>query len=139
MRVVPDTTVWLTWFARAPEGFPLAGGGRARVFLTTIAVQELWAGARSAPERSYCERLYELARSRGRLLNPPGAAWILSGQALNLLARRARLSSAKWRALRNDVLLATTAVAHGAAVMTHDHADFDRIAQVVPVRVVRPA
>jgi predicted nucleic acid-binding protein len=138
VRVVPDTTVWLSWFARAPEGFPLADGGRARVFLTTIALQELWAGARSAEERSYCERLYELARSGGRLLNSPGAAWILSGQALSLLARRGRGGAAKWRALRNDVLLATTALAHRAAVMTHDRADFDRIAEVLPVRVVSP-
>jgi predicted nucleic acid-binding protein len=138
VRVVPDTTVWLSWFARPPEGFPLEGGGRARVYLTTIALQELWAGARSAEERSYCDRLYEVARSRGRLLNPPGAAWILSGQALNLLARRGRAGAAKLRSLRNDALLATTAFAHHAAVMTHDRADFDRIAEVLPVRVVGP-
>lgn len=139
MRVVPDTNVWISWFARPPEGFPLARGGRARVFLTTIALQELWAGARSAEERSYCDRLYELARRRGRLLNPPGAAWILSGQALSLLMRRGRVSTAGGRALRNDVLLATTALSHRAVVMTHDRADFDRIAAVLPVRVMRPA
>jgi predicted nucleic acid-binding protein len=109
------------------------------VFLTTIALQELWAGARSAEERSYCDRLYELARRRGRLLNPPGAAWILSGQALSLLMRRGRVSTAGGRALRNDVLLATTALSHRAVVMTHDRADFDRIAAVLPVRVMRPA
>lgn len=138
MRVVPDTTVWLSWFARPPERFPLADGGRALVFLTTMALQEMWAGTRSAEERRYCERLYEMARSRGRLLNPPGAAWILSGQALSLLARGGRVGAAKWRSLRNDVLLAATAFTHRAAVMTHDHADFDRIAQVLPVRVVSP-
>jgi predicted nucleic acid-binding protein len=135
---MPDTNVWLAWLARAPEPFPLASGGRVRVYLTTIALQELWAGVRSRDERSYCDRLYELARSRGRLLNPPGAAWILAGQGLNALRRRGRLGPMRLRALRNDVLLAATAFTHGAAVMTHDTRDFERIAEVLPVRVVAP-
>lgn len=106
------------------------------MYLTTIALQELWAGAQSPAERGYWERLYELARSQGRLLNPPGAAWILAGQGLNLLGRRGGLAPARLRALRNDVLLAATALAHGAAVMTRDARDFERIAEVLPVRVV---
>jgi len=138
VKVVPDTNVWLAWVARAPEPFPLASGGRVRVYLTTIALQELWAGAQSPEERGYWERLYELARSRGRLLNPPGAAWILAGQGLNMLGRRGRLGPGRLRALRNDVLLAATAFTHGAAVMTHDTRDFERIAEVLPVRVVAP-
>jgi predicted nucleic acid-binding protein len=133
---VPDTNVWLAWFARAPERFPLASGGRVRVYLTTIALQELWAGTRSRDERDHCDRLYELARTRGRLLNPPGAAWILAGQGLNVLSRRGRLGPARLRALRNDVLLAAAAFTHGAAVMTRDVRDFERIAEVLPVRVV---
>lgn len=136
MKVLPDTNVWLAWLARAPERLPLASGGRVRVYLTTIALQELWAGVRSPAERGYWERLHELARSRGRLLNPAGAAWILAGQGLNLLWRRGRLAPARLRALHNDVLLAATAFTHGAAVMTHDTRDFERIAAVLPVRVV---
>ena len=139
MRVVPDTNIWVTWLGTAPRGFPLQGGGRARVFVTTIVLQELWAGVRTAAERASCERLYELARRRHRLLVPPGPAWILSGQALNLLARRGRLGAARLRALRNDVLLAATAFAHGAAVVTDNTEDFERIARVLPVRVLGSA
>ena len=138
MRVVPDTNVWIAWLARAPRDFLLAGGSRARVFVTTMALQELWAGARSAAERASCERLYELARRRRRLLNPPAPVWILSGQALNLLVRQRRLGPARLRALRNDVLLGATALAYGAAVMTRNRADFALIAKVLPVRVVGP-
>lgn len=136
MSVVPDTNVWITWLGRSPAGFWYAAGGRARIFLTTIALQELWAGVRTAAERASCEQLYELARRRRRLLTPPGPAWVLSGQALNVLARRGGLGAARLRAMRNDVLLAATAVAHGAVVVTENRADFARIAEVLPVRVV---
>jgi predicted nucleic acid-binding protein len=101
-------------------------------------LQELWAGAETASGRAYVERVYVLARKQRRLLNPPTAAWILSGQALQILARGSRFGAARLRGLRNDVLLAATALVHGAAVMTHDRRDFERIAEVLPVRVVGP-
>ena len=69
---------------------------------------------------------------------PPAAAWILAGQALGVLARRGRLGAARLRALRDDVLLAATAWAYDAAVMTHTRADFTRIASILPVRIVEP-
>ncbi len=72
------------------------------------------------------------------LLTPPAAAWILSGQALQVLEQRGRMGAARLRALRNDVLLAATAWVHDAAVMTKNRADFARIAEVLPVRVVGP-
>ena len=137
MKVCPDTNCWI---AEALDASPRrrVAGERVDVFLTTLVLQELWAGARTAAQRAYAERLYALAWRHRRLLNPPTAAWILSGQAIQLLARRARLGPARLRGLRNDVLLAATALVHGAAVMTHNRADFERIAAVLPVRVVSP-
>ena len=98
----------------------------------------LRAGAPNATERAYVERLYLLAWRDRRLLNPPPAAWVLSGQALHILAHRQRVGSGRLRALRNDVLLAATALLHGAAVMTRNREDFALIAAVLPVRVVAP-
>jgi len=115
-----------------------SGRGRTHVFLATVVLQELWAGARAADQRAYAERLYETARAAGRLLNPPAAAWILSGQTLRILDGRRGLRGARLRALRNDVLLAATAFVYGVAVMTEDRRDFARIAEVLPVRVVGP-
>jgi len=84
------------------------------------------------------ERVHALAWRQRRLLNPPTGAWILSGQVLEVLARRGGFGPARLRVLRNDVLLAATAFVHGAAVMTRNRADFARIAAVLPVRVVGP-
>jgi predicted nucleic acid-binding protein len=138
VRFIPDTNVWIAWSGRAPDGFAQEGRGRGRPLLATITLQELWAGVRSSAERAYCERLYEQTRRAGRLVNPPAAAWILAGQALGVLGRRSALGAARLRSLRNDVLLAATAWAYDAAVMTHDRRDFERIAEVLPVRVVTP-
>jgi predicted nucleic acid-binding protein len=108
------------------------------VFLVTVVLQELWAGARTAKERAYVEQVHALAWRQRRLLNPPAGAWTLAGQVLEVLARRGRFGPGRLRVLRNDVLLAATAFVHGAAVMTRDRRDFERIAEVLPVRVVSP-
>lgn len=136
MKVCPDTNCWIARVV-GPGGPGTRRGGD--VFLTATVLQELWAGARSAPERAYAERTYEVARRHRRLLNPPAVAWILSGQVLQILSRRRRFSAARLRTLRNDVLLAATASVYGAAVMTLDARDFEAIAEVLPVRVVSPS
>jgi predicted nucleic acid-binding protein len=143
VKVCPDTNCWIERLV-SPNPWHEVDGGEgeetrhAHILLTTIVLQELWAGARVPDQRAYAERLYEAARRSQRLLTPSAAAWILSGKALQILARRGRFSSARLRALRNDVLLAATALVHGAAVMTKDRVDFARIAEVLPVRVVTP-
>jgi len=134
VKVCPDTNCWLQ--GALERNAPARGH---KVFVATIVLQELWAGAETAAERAYVERVYVLARTQRRLLNPPTGAWILSGQALQILAQQGRFSTARLRALRNDVLLAATALVHGAAVMTKDRVDFARIAEVLPVRVVGPS
>ena len=130
MRVCPDTHCWLE-----PLVTPT---GRTNLLLATVVLQELWAGAPQPGERAFIERLYLLARRDRRLINPPPAAWILSGQALHILARAHSVRSGRLRGLRNDVLLAATALLHGAAVMTRNADDFTLIAGVLPVRIVEP-
>jgi predicted nucleic acid-binding protein len=130
VRVCPDTNCWLEKLVTPAE--------HTNLLLATVVLQELWAGAPTPAERGYLERLYLLARRGRRLLNPPPAAWILSGQALRILAQTHRVGSTRLRALRNDVLLAATALLHGAAVMTRNRDDFAVIAAVLPVRVVAP-
>ena len=137
--VFPDTDVWIRWLgARAG---PTAGGGgaRPRVFLTTIALQELWAGAAPASRHARdLEALYRLAARRRRIVNPPAAAWVVSGRALRQLTHTRHFGGARMRRLRNDTLLAATALVYGASVLTYNQADFAAIAGVLPVRYLAP-
>lgn len=133
MIVLPDTNVWLRWLrAGATTGLE-DRGDRLRVFLSAIVLQELWAGVRGSREAADVHRIHELARRAGKLATPHAAAWVLSGQALAALAAKRRLSSARLRTLRNDVLLATSAVLLGATVLTENIRDFSMIAAVLPV------
>lgn len=139
MIVVPDTNVWLMWSGKPgwEKSFP-AGAGQPSVLVATIVLQELLAGARNAAEREYFTALFRLARRYRKVINPPAAAWVLSGLTLAKLARHRRLGAARLRSLRNDVLLAATALAHGATVLTYNRADFTLISKVLPVEFRAP-
>lgn len=139
MRAFPDTNVWIAWGVAGQPSVPPRGRERYELFLTTIALQELWAGVRSPREARDLQALFDAAHRRRRLANPPAAAWLLAGRALHRLARRRRIRAARLRAMRNDVLLAATAVAHGAVVLTYNRADFALIRRVLPVRFLTPA
>ena len=138
MRVIPDTNVWIAWLRAGTADFGMAGGGRLGVFLSTIALQELWAGARSRGVASVLTQLMGLAREHGRLLNPPAAAWIVSGQVLREISATCRIGGPRLRALRNDALLAATAVSYDATVLTSNVKDFELLARFLGVRYRAP-
>ena len=80
----------------------------------------------------------DLAREHGRLLNPPAAAWIVSGQVLREISATHRVGGPRLRALRNDVLLAATAVSYDATVLTSNVKDFELVARFLDVRYRAP-
>lgn len=131
MILLPDTMHWIRWLmaGRLPEVSD--PGARRRILLATPVLQELWAGVGNPREATDLERLYDAARRRGVLVNPPSVAWVLAGQAIARLRARRRLGPARLRALRNDVLLAVTAALHGATVLTANRRDFAMIREVV--------
>lgn len=133
VRLIPDTNVWVAWLATGRWSLELETPAR-RILVSTIVLQELWAGPHEARRRRDLDTLYALAQRSRRLLNPTSVDWILSGRALAALARERRAQPARLRALRNDVLLAATGLTHRAEVLTQNVADFGLIATVLPVR-----
>ena len=138
MRVIPDTNVWIAWLRAGTADFDVAERGRLGVFLSSIALQELWAGARSPDVASVLSKLMGLAREHGRLLNPPAAAWVVSGQVLREISASRSIGGPRLRALRNDVLLAATAVSYDATVLTSNVKDFELLATFLGVRYRAP-
>lgn len=134
MTFVPDTNVWIAWLRAGIAPGALEGGGRLDLFLTSMALQELWAGAQTDSVGQTLTALGTLARRHGRFLNPPTAAWIVSGQVLAEIAAKRRLSAARLRVLRNDALLAATAASYDAVVLTANRKDFDLLSQFLDVR-----
>ncbi len=137
MNVVPDTNVWIRWLRERritpPDGVP-----RARLLVSTIVLQESWAGVSDTAQDTDLRRLYNLALRSRTLLNPPAAAWVLAGQALKALASRRAIGSQRLRVLRNDALLAASVLVNDGIVLTENRRDFALIAEVMPVRVSHP-
>lgn len=138
MNILPDTNAWIAWLRRRHMPEAALEAPRPRVLLATVVLQELWSGAPDAQQARDLNRLFDVARRAGTLVNPPAAAWILSGRALASLASTRRLGAQRLRSLRHDCLIAVSASLLGATVWTEDLRDFELLADVVPVNVERP-
>ena len=138
MNAIPDTNVWIRWFRQGRAPFVLQSGERLRFLLSSIALQELWAGAVSDGVARTLVAVTSLAREHGRLVNPPVAAWVVSGQVIGAIAATRRIGAARLRTLRNDVLLAATAVTYDATLLTSNVKDFALIAEFLPLRFQSP-
>lgn len=137
MNVLPDTNLWIRWLRdRAPPQWP-PHEPRPRVLVSTIVLQELWAGVRDDEQARDLRRLHRLARASRTLLTPPAAAWILSGRAMSILRERRRLQPQRLRALRNDALLAASAFVVNAKVLTENERDFELIQDALEAAAAR--
>lgn len=83
-----------------------------------------------------------------RLPVPSGEDWWLAGKVLNSLHRGLRshkrgqitaISKGEQQRILRDVLIALTARRAGAAVVTENVSDFEKIRDFCNVRIVRPA
>ncbi len=91
--------------------------------LSSVALAELWRGATRPQEHKFLEAL---ARNHP-ILTPTEKNWLESGQILGKIYRRKGFSPEKLRDLHFDVLIALTARAHGARLITSNGADFEMI------------
>ncbi len=90
---------------------------------SSVVLAELWRGATRPQEHKFLEAL---ARNHP-ILTPTEKNWLESGQILGKIYRRKGFSPEKLRDLHFDVLIALTARAHGARLITSNGADFEMI------------
>jgi predicted nucleic acid-binding protein len=90
---------------------------------SSVVLAELWRGASKPAER-------EFLRGLGRnhpILTPTEKNWLESGQILGKIAAARGFTGDKLRDLHFDVLIALTARAHGARLITCNRTDFEMI------------
>lgn len=90
---------------------------------STVVLAELRRGASSAADR---RMIAALERSQP-LLTPTEKVWLESGDVLAAMRAELGLEARKLRELHFDVLIALTARAYGAQVITSNRADFELI------------
>ncbi len=90
---------------------------------SAIVLAELWRGASDAAERKF---LAALTRNYP-ILTPTEKNWIESGEILSRIRADHGFSPGKLRDLHFDALIALTARAHGARLITTNRTDFELI------------
>ena len=90
---------------------------------STVVLSELWRGATKPAERAF---LREFEKNHP-LLTPSERNWVESGHILEKIRADNGYSPEKLRDLHFDVLIALTARAYGARLITSNRGDFELI------------
>lgn len=128
-KVVLDTNLYIDWINRGLREERMVGAGLVR-YLSAVVIMELRAGARTQAGRSAVNRLVRAYGAGNRLVAPSQAVFERAGSVL----RRLKLAGREVRsaAFVNDVLIALTARALGATVVTANVGDFEAIRSIDP-------
>lgn len=123
-RVVIDTNLYIDWLnARRHEAVLFERD--AVKYLSAVVMLELYAGAVSARDRRLVRRVVASFDRADRILVPSRAVYEEAGHVLRGLPERSP-------SLTNDVLIALSARALGATVVTSNGRDFAAIRDVRP-------
>jgi predicted nucleic acid-binding protein len=133
-KYVLDTNVYIRAIRDADARVELAEWQRRRaphLHQHAVVVAELLVGARDqATWNRWHARWVAPAERIGRVIVPGYGAWLRASRIVSRLAERG--SPATTPSFFNDCLLAATAREEGFRIVTHNVADFERIARVEP-------
>lgn len=90
---------------------------------SSVVLAELWRGATKSAEHTFLKAL----EKNHPVLTPTDKNWLESGQILGRMRVDRGFSPEKLRDLHFDVLIALTARAHGARLITSNRSDFEMI------------
>jgi predicted nucleic acid-binding protein len=92
---------------------------------SSVVLSELWRGIRTREEAEFME----VFQRQHPVLVPGEEDWLLSGKILLEIRKIKGFEAGKLRDLHFDVLIALTARAHGARLITSTRDDFELIRQ----------
>jgi len=130
--VLPDTSAWISWLRLGNSTVVRrATGAGAVVWLSAVALQELYAGARGKHQDAVESIAGAFARA-GRVLVPDLSDWKKTGLVLAQVAERFGYEQIGRNRLSNDALIAATAARHQLLLLTAKPRDFGRLAEFLP-------
>lgn len=125
-----DTSVWVPYLRdrryASTADFLVAAG---RVWVHTVALLELYAGAGSVEDARAVERIRQAARRLGRLYHPDEEDLVLAGRILSDQA--ARHGRMRPRDHSHDLLIAIGAARTGSVLLAENRRDMDRWASAL--------
>jgi predicted nucleic acid-binding protein len=128
-RVVIDTNVYIDWL-NAGRHETVIFQREAVKYLSAIVLMELLAGAFSAADRKLIQGVASTFSRARRIIVPAVSAYEEAGEVLRKLQRAQGYSLSSAYGLVNDVLIALSARAIGAVVITQNERDFAAIQKI---------
>jgi predicted nucleic acid-binding protein len=133
-RLVIDTNVYVDWINAGRHEAVLFERGAVK-YLSAVVLMELRAGAFTASDRRLVRRLRASFEKAGRLLVPSAVVFDEAGETLRRLQAERGYNLAGSHSIVNDVLIALSARATGAVVVTQNERDFRAIQAIRPFRL----
>jgi predicted nucleic acid-binding protein len=103
-----------------------------RTYLSSIVVEELYAGAVDAGAVRLVERYVGALERAGRVVNPTFQDWKEAGKLVVQMTRKEPGRKSKIQQMLNDILLALSARRIGADLFTYNRDDFELIRRHKP-------
>jgi predicted nucleic acid-binding protein len=128
-RLVIDTNLYIDWLNAGRHEAALFQRDAVK-YLSAVVMLELYAGAFSPRDRRIVRSLVTAFDRAGRILVPSSAIYEDAGHALRALQESRGYRVARSPSLVNDVLIALSARAIGATVLTSNVRDFAAIREV---------
>jgi predicted nucleic acid-binding protein len=132
--LVIDTNLYVDWINAGRHGDVLFEAGAVK-YLSAVVLMELRAGAFAASDRRLVRRLQAAFEKAGRILVPTEAVFDEAGETLRRLQAERGYNLASSHSIANDVLIALSARASGAVVVTQNERDFWAIQAIRPFRL----
>ena len=134
MWAIIDTSVYIGHWERGSYAETLAEARRAFVIRhSAVVLSELRRGARTRDAVKTVARLHRLA---AEIWEPSVRDWWEAGRIIQAVGDARDWDRAKRRDFQNDALIALTARAQGATLVTANREDFDILGRRLGVRVV---
>lgn len=132
-----DTSVYIEHWQHSRHGQVLAAVRRRFVVRqSAVVLSELRRGARTKGALRLVEALRDVSTV---IWEPTAEDWWQAGKLIRAIGDAQDWEITKRREFQNDVLIALTAVRHGATVVTTNTNDFELLAQSLKLRVEHAA
>lgn len=125
-KLLIDTNIWIDWINQGRYESLLLDKGAVK-YLSSIVLMELYAGAYKPKDTKQVDQLVLPFQRTQRIINPTIENYREAGRIMAKLKDRHGFQTKKTVGLSHDILIALTARAIGATVLTANRNDFEMI------------
>ena len=136
VKVIFDTSIYIP-FINDGVVYPASELkiGRPSTYLSSVVIEELYAGALDNSSIRLLDRLYDTFESLGRIIVPKASDWQRAGKVISKMGQKYGFEDIYLSRLTNDVLIALSARLIGAFVVTQNEKDYLRIKEFVDFKL----